>query len=381
MIILNLQMKAFALSTATILISILLPGTIVAPSTITPISLTADAPPTAFQISSSRGLITETSVGALRLGMTVASARKALPGFTLSRTTDGEGVALIAVTKLGVDTARKRGGNTLITLYAGESNPDARINERAVIEFVEVWDAGYRTAAGVHPKMPLPEVEQKYGKFEEITLSEIEAREYATFANQPTGIQLRVMNDNGMAGVYPDGQRKATSYAPSSYVSSISIRRRTKGPQFSSAYTDLKTQCKNPAPAKNEGQHSSLFCKGYGNYRIHIFDSAAALHVNAETLEGKDSIPLATQNLTYDQQGRKIEWRLADGKPFAVILRVFKYSGKGEYPLQEKPTGEALLVKGLHGFEQINYEVDIKSNANPNVKARTLADNGYVNQR
>jgi hypothetical protein len=97
-------------------------------------------------------------------------------------------------------------------------------------------------------------------------------------------------------------------------------------------------------------------------------------------LEGKASIPLTTQNLTYDQQGSKIEWRLADGKPFAVILRVFKYSGKGQYPLQEKPTGEVLLVKGLHGFEQIAYEVDVKSNANPNVKARMLADSGYVNQ-
>lgn len=215
MIIFSLQMKAFALSIAAILISILLAGTSVAPSTTTRTLLTA-VPHPAFQISSSRGLITETSVGSVRLGMTVANARRAVPGFTLSRTTDGEGVALIAV---------KRSGNTLMTLYAGESNPDARINEHAVIEFVEVWDAGYRTAAGVHPKMPLRQVEQKYGKLEEIKLSEIEAREYATFANQPAGIQLRVTNENGMAGVYPDGQRRATTYAPSTYVLAISIRR------------------------------------------------------------------------------------------------------------------------------------------------------------
>jgi hypothetical protein len=229
MIIFSLQMQAFVLSTAAILTSVLLPAISVAPSTTTYTSLEPEPLAAEFQVSSSQRLITETSVGSLRLGMTVASARKALPALRLSRTSDGEGVALIAV---------KRGVNTLMTLYAGELNPEARINERAVIEFVEVQEAGYRTAAGVHPKMPLHEVEQKYGKLQEITLSEIESREYATFANQPAGIQLRVMNENGMAGVYRNEERKATSYAPSSYVYAISIRRApNNSSQFSSAYT------------------------------------------------------------------------------------------------------------------------------------------------
>jgi hypothetical protein len=325
-----------------------------------------------FQIHSSASLITENSVGPVRLGMTVTQARKALPGFTLSRTSDGEGLALIAV---------KRGGKTLMTLYADEANPDARIDERAVIEFVEAWDAGYRTAAGVHPTMLLREVERKYGKLEEIILSEIEQREFATFANQPAGINLRVMNENGMAGVYSDGQRKATTYAPATYVFAISIHRaQNKRPQFSSAYTNLKTQCKNPAPSSDESQHTSLFCKGYGGYRIHIFDSAMALHINAETLDRQTSIPLAEQNLTYDRQVRRIEWRLANGKPFAVILRAFKYSGQGQYPLQEKPTGEVLLVKGLAGYEHIDDEVDVKTTPNPNAKARELADKGHSRQ-
>lgn len=368
MIIFTLKKKAFALSTVMTLIPVSLVGASIASLAATQTVLRSVA-----QISSEGRLITENSVGSLRLGMTVAKARNALRGSTLSRTTDGEGVAMIAV---------KRGGNTSMRLYAGEENPDARINEHAVIQLVEVWDAGYRTAAGVHSQMPLRQVEQKYGKLQEIRLSEIEAREYATFANQPAGIQLRVMNENGMAGVYPDGQNRTTRYAPSASVLSISISRRpNKRPQFSSVYTNLRTQCKNPAPANEEGQHTSLYCKGSGNYRIHMFDSAAALHINAETLDGKSSIPLATQSLTYDQQARRIEWRLADGKPFAVILRVFKYSGRGQYPLQEKPTGEVLLVKGLPGFEQIAYEVDVKRNANANAKARKLADSGYANQR
>jgi len=331
--------------------------------------------------TSSAGLITETSVGPVRLGMTVAQARTALPGLALGRTTDGEGIALIAV---------KRGATTLMTLYAGERNPASPIDERAVIEFVEAQSAGYRTAAGVYPTMPLRDAERKYGKLEEITLSEIEAREYATFANQPAGIRLRVRADNGttissgaprpfsMVGSYADGQMRANSYTPSSYVFGISISGRRKSmPAFSSAYTDLKTQCENPAPAPNEGQHTSSFCKGAGAYRVHIFDSAEALNIYVQSLDGKSSIPVATQSLTWDQQGRKIEWRLADGKPFAVILRVFKYSGKGQYPLQEKPTGEVLLVKGLPGYEHINAEIDVRTTKNANERARQLADGDY----
>lgn len=146
-------------------------------------------------------LITDNSVGPVRLGITVAQARRALRGLTLSRTSDGEGIALIAV---------KRRKQTVMTLYAGEQNPASRINERGKIEFIEVWSASYHTADGVHPKMPLREVEQKYGQLKQIILSEIEAREFATFATQPGRMQLRIADDNGMAGIYNEGQNTTT---------------------------------------------------------------------------------------------------------------------------------------------------------------------------
>jgi tetratricopeptide (TPR) repeat protein len=326
-------------------------------------------PPAESQLSSSAGVITSTSVGPVRLGMTVAQARNALPGTTFVRTTGGDGEALIAV---------KRGENLLMTLYTGDAKPAAPIDERAVIEFVEARDAGYRTSAGVNPTMPLREAARKYGRLDEISLSEIEAREYATFANHPIGISFRVRTDSVLAGVYPANQAKTERYVPSAYVFGISISgRRKRAPTFASAYTDVKAQCVNPAPANNEAQHSSLHCKGPGNYRIHIFDSAEALEITAQTLDGQSSTRLASQSLTWDQQPRKIEWRLADGKPFAVILRVFKYSGKGQYPLQEKPIGEVLLVKGLPGYEHIDAEVDVTTTKNANEKARRLADGNY----
>src|SRR4051812_47300983 len=81
-------------------------------------------------------LITPRSVGPVRLGMTVATARKLLKGLRLERTSDGDGVALIAAT---------RGKRTPMVLYAGESDASAPIQEKAKIENIEVTASSYRT--------------------------------------------------------------------------------------------------------------------------------------------------------------------------------------------------------------------------------------------
>lgn len=104
------------------------------------------------------------------------------------------------------------------------------------------------------------------------------------------------------------------------------------------------------------------------------------VQINLETLDRQISLPLAQQGLGYDREVDRIEWRHADGKPFAVIMRVFKYSQSGEFPFQGKPIGESLIVKGLPGFERIDYEVDARNNARANAKAREMADNGYAQQ-
>lgn len=96
-------------------------------------------------------LITSNSVGKVRLGMTVAQARKALTGYTLKRISDGDGVALILV---------KKGRKSLMTLYAGEDDPKKRINEKAKIEYIFVWDARFKTADGIHPNMFVRDAEK-----------------------------------------------------------------------------------------------------------------------------------------------------------------------------------------------------------------------------
>jgi hypothetical protein len=152
----------------------------------------------------------------------------------------------------------------------------------------------------------------------------------------------------------------------------------TQSVYFTSEYTDLKKDCKDAFKSVGEGQDMPLHCKGVGGYRIYIYNSAMASHISAEKEGGQDPIMLATQSLNYSDKG-KVEWRISEGKPFAIIMRITKYDppADAENLFDEKyKTGEALIVKGLKGYEQIDFEVDAKE-ANANQKARDLADKNF----
>lgn len=158
----------------------------------------------------------------------------------------------------------------------------------------------------------------------------------------------------------------------------------TQTRRFSSLYTELKTQCKPAIKLRRgeepQGDDMPLKCSGYGGYEVRIDYSAASSSLRVQRVRGNsdEAINLAMQPLNYDQT-HKIEWRLANGKPFAVILRIDK--SKSDQPEEmwapENKTGEALLIKGLKGFEHIDFEIDAKT-PEANLKAREMADNAYV---
>jgi hypothetical protein len=153
--------------------------------------------------------------------------------------------------------------------------------------------------------------------------------------------------------------------------------------RFSSVYTDLSKQCRNALKEVGEGQDMPLKCKGYGGYQIGIGYSAASAHLGVEMGNGDAVVSVMPQPLSY-YDNKKVEWRLADGKPFAVIIRVERYRNEGEsydadtYAEKNK-TGETLLVKGLKGFEQIDGGIDART-PDANTRARQLADDNYKKQ-
>lgn len=174
--------------------------------------------------------------------------------------------------------------------------------------------------------------------------------------------------------------------AGSSILLAAAITSPAQAPKFTSLYTNLKTDCHDAIKLKKgeelQGDDMPLKCRGYGGYEINISYSASSSQFTISRVgkPDEDVVASAMQPLDYDLK-RKVEWRFANGKPFAVIYRIDLTKGDssdaiGMWSKQNK-TGESLVVKGLKGFEHIDFEVDAK-NANANVKAREMADTAYA---
>jgi hypothetical protein len=150
-------------------------------------------------------------------------------------------------------------------------------------------------------------------------------------------------------------------------------------PVFSSRYTAL-TKCvsgltkKEEREAEQHGSDIPTRCKGPGGYDINISYSACTSEFSVD--KGEESIPFATQSVAWKQ--KTVEWRLANGKPFAIIMRAYEYAANEYCAIGDKITGEFLIVKGLKGYEQIDEKVSVKGTPNPNAKARAIADKAYA---
>jgi hypothetical protein len=159
-------------------------------------------------------------------------------------------------------------------------------------------------------------------------------------------------------------------------------------PKFSSVYTDLNRDCKSALTKREEKEAEARGtdipgrCKGYGGYYVDVGYSAMASDIRISKQGSDDFIGLGMFPLNYiDEKGRKIEWRMADGKPFAVIIRVPEFSDESTssadiYDPKYK-TGESLRIRGLKGYEHIEAKIDAKT-PNANVKAREIADNAFL---
>ncbi len=155
-------------------------------------------------------VISARGIGPIQLGMTLRQARQAFPQAVFTRATDGDGVALV-----GVQFAR----DDLMVIYAGEEDPEAIIDWSKTIEFIESFHSGCTMANGVGPGMLITDAEKRLGKIQEISQSEIESREYVSFANQPKGYWFRL----DYTGIFPQGSRTTRSFQPGSKILSIAV--------------------------------------------------------------------------------------------------------------------------------------------------------------
>lgn len=152
--------------------------------------------------------------------------------------------------------------------------------------------------------------------------------------------------------------------------------------KMSSVYTNLKTDCR--AEEKIAADEVPFICKAVGGYRARIIPAGAwAETIEIVNLQGDTVASLGTHGYGYSTTGKRmLEWRMANGKPFAVIFRVNKFDTEaslehGDSPFSEKyKIGEALIIRGLDGYGQIDFEVDAKEK-NANLAAQKKADENF----
>ena len=143
--------------------------------------------------------------------------------------------------------------------------------------------------------------------------------------------------------------------------------------KFTSVYSSLNKGCK--TLRGGPGTDDASLCRGPAGYEVEVYFSAATMQINAEKRGSDKSAGLATLDLTFDDRRTTLEWRLANGKPFAVIMRVPIYAepAPGEY--FGKVIGQQLKVTGLVGYD-IDESIDATT-PHANQKAREAADKAY----
>lgn len=148
--------------------------------------------------------------------------------------------------------------------------------------------------------------------------------------------------------------------------------------KFTSVYTRLDGKgCR--TLHGGQGTDDAQQCKGVGGYDVEVYYSAATMQIAAIRNRDEQGAGIATLNLDFDYTKTRLEWRLANGRPFAVIMRVPIYDKPKEGEYFGKVIGQQLIVSGLVGYD-IDENVDAKL-PDANVKARQVADKKFLDKK
>ena len=155
--------------------------------------------------------ITANSIAKIKLGSSLNQIKAIYPKAKLARVVDGDGVALVSVTV---------SNQQLAVMYAGEGEPNDKINYTKKIEVIETFNPTCKTKVGVHPKASVKQSSDLLGGIEQIRMSEIEGRQYVKFKNS-SGIFIYKINYCG--DFANDSMRQTNKYLPDCTILSIAI--------------------------------------------------------------------------------------------------------------------------------------------------------------
>ena len=163
-----------------------------------------------FHTANAACTITPEGIGGVKLGQTLAQVKRAFPHMKVRSEPDADSGEMW---RLPVAP------NAVVYAHVEEGR-------RGRIDALETFSAACQTQDGVRPTMRLTQVAQKWGRLRNITMSEIEMRQFAQFARQPARIGLRVEGgDFGTQEVDVELPLNTSKASPGAKVLSIQIAR------------------------------------------------------------------------------------------------------------------------------------------------------------
>lgn len=138
--------------------------------------------------------------------------------------------------------------------------------------------------------------------------------------------------------------------------------------KFASSYTDFAKDCKGD-PSVRDGDIPQI-CKGPAGFTLYITYSACSEFIRILDKKKKEILSLPEQTIGSSDK-KKLEWRILDGRPIAVIYRISIYEESSDDPCTRKKKKEELGVYGIGKYSDLSKTV---SGKNENEKARQTAD-------
>ena len=161
-----------------------------------------------FHTANAACMITPEGIGGVELGQTLVQVKRAFPHMKVRSEPDADSGEMW---RLPVAP------NAVVYAHVEEGR-------RGRIDSLETFSAACQTQDGVRPAMRLTQVAQKWGRLRNITMSEIEMRQFAQFARQPARIGLRVEGgDFGTQEVDVELPLNTSKASPGAKILSIQI--------------------------------------------------------------------------------------------------------------------------------------------------------------
>ena len=154
--------------------------------------------------------ITSYSIAKIKLNTHLNQIKTIYPNAKLTRTTDGDGAALVLV------TVNKQ---ELAIVYANEDNADAPIQLSNKIEAIETFNSACKAKFDIAPGTSVKKAALLLGGIKDIMLSEIESRQYMEFNKQPKNLIFRI----DYCGNFKNDARHTKKYLQSCKILSIGV--------------------------------------------------------------------------------------------------------------------------------------------------------------